>query len=139
MTKQVMSKNGRWHKDFLHGTLRKLEAELVVSLSLVKIKIKTVRESPLGVITLDNAADLAQELTDQSVTLSESEIYVKKAVQIDEAIKKIKADLISNERHEYGLCMGCDEPILVRRLAIVPWARMCVPCQEKNDLEEAEN
>lgn len=32
---------------------------------------------------------------------------------------------------EYGTCMECEEKISRKRLDAVPWARYCVPCQEK--------
>jgi DnaK suppressor protein len=32
---------------------------------------------------------------------------------------------------EYGTCMECGEKISKKRLDAVPWARFCVPCQER--------
>jgi len=32
---------------------------------------------------------------------------------------------------EYGTCMECAEKISKKRLDAVPWARFCVPCQER--------
>ena len=32
---------------------------------------------------------------------------------------------------EYGSCMECGEKISKKRLDAVPWARFCVPCQER--------
>src|SRR5215510_2776690 len=32
---------------------------------------------------------------------------------------------------EYGTCMECGEKISKKRLDAVPWARYCVPCQER--------
>jgi DnaK suppressor protein len=32
---------------------------------------------------------------------------------------------------EYGTCMECGEKISRKRLDAVPWARFCVPCQER--------
>ena len=44
--------------------------------------------------------------------------------QVDRAIDRM------NEG-EYGTCMECAEKISKKRLDAVPWARFCVPCQER--------
>ena len=36
---------------------------------------------------------------------------------------------------DYGMCLGCDEPIAEKRLRALPWARYCVACQENVGLE----
>jgi RNA polymerase-binding transcription factor DksA len=33
----------------------------------------------------------------------------------------------------YGNCLGCGNEIDLRRLAVVPWAKFCVACQEQSD------
>jgi DnaK suppressor protein len=33
----------------------------------------------------------------------------------------------------YGLCRDCDEPISAKRLAAMPWAKLCIRCQEDDD------
>jgi DnaK suppressor protein len=43
--------------------------------------------------------------------------------EIGDALERI-------EQGSYGTCMDCEEPISVKRLDAVPWARYCVTCQE---------
>jgi DnaK suppressor protein len=38
----------------------------------------------------------------------------------------------------YSLCLRCDEEISTKRLAALPWARFCLTCQEKADIEQRE-
>ena len=33
----------------------------------------------------------------------------------------------------YGLCLECEEEIALKRLKAVPWAELCIRCQEKAD------
>jgi DnaK suppressor protein len=47
---------------------------------------------------------------------------------IEEAIKAL-------DRGEYGECVRCDESINEKRLAVVPWATMCIRCQEEAEME----
>ena len=48
--------------------------------------------------------------------------------QIDRALAKLK-----DAPEEFGLCADCDEEIAPKRLAVVPWATLCVACQAKRD------
>ena len=48
---------------------------------------------------------------------------------IEEAIKAL-------DRGQYGECVRCDEGINERRLEVVPWATMCIRCQEEAEMEE---
>jgi DnaK suppressor protein len=43
---------------------------------------------------------------------------------IDEALDRL-------ESGDYGICLSCEEQIPVKRLAALPWAKYCVPCQEQ--------
>ena len=36
---------------------------------------------------------------------------------------------------EYGICPECGQPISARRLAALPWAALCIQCQEAADRE----
>ena len=45
---------------------------------------------------------------------------------IEEALNRIEAG-------RYGLCVQCGGAMEGKRLEAVPWARHCVPCQEKQD------
>ncbi len=47
--------------------------------------------------------------------------------------KAIEAALNRIESGQYGLCEECDEPIVLRRLKALPWARRCVACQEESE------
>ena|SRR5579872_430163 len=34
---------------------------------------------------------------------------------------------------EYGMCLECEEPISAKRLTALPWAALCLSCQEASD------
>lgn len=36
----------------------------------------------------------------------------------------------------YGLCVGCEKEISLKRLQAVPWAARCMHCQEMEDMAE---
>lgn len=49
---------------------------------------------------------------------------VERLREVDEALTRI-------ERGEYGHCEECGDDIPAKRLQAIPWARFCVPCQER--------
>ena len=52
-------------------------------------------------------------------------------------LKAIEDALGRMDREEYGTCEGCEEDINEKRLAAVPWATMCIDCQEQAELENS--
>jgi DnaK suppressor protein len=39
------------------------------------------------------------------------------------------------DRGQYGECIRCDDDINEKRLEIVPWATMCIRCQEEAEMD----
>jgi DnaK suppressor protein len=52
-------------------------------------------------------------------------------------LKFIQGALKAIDRGQYGECVDCGEDINERRLAAVPWATMCISCQEETEIEHA--
>jgi DnaK suppressor protein len=48
---------------------------------------------------------------------------------IQEAIKAL-------DRGQYGECVRCGKDIIEKRLEAVPWATMCIRCQEETEAED---
>lgn len=48
---------------------------------------------------------------------------------IDQALERI-------HKEEYGLCEMCNQEISHARLEVVPHARLCLSCKEKDDLQK---
>jgi DnaK suppressor protein len=51
--------------------------------------------------------------------------------------RRVKSALQRMEDGTYGTCLACDNPISVNRLQAVPWAELCLRCQERSDLTAA--
>jgi DnaK suppressor protein len=45
---------------------------------------------------------------------------------VDDALQKIR-------RKSYGLCERCGEPIGEKRLEALPFAKLCIRCQEEEE------
>jgi len=67
--------------------------------------------------------DLSQQHHEEWIFLNRNTIDMKLLREISDALDRIDHDT-------YGICLECEEPISIKRLDAVPWARYCVTCQE---------
>jgi RNA polymerase-binding protein DksA len=68
-------------------------------------------------------ADIATDTYDREFSLSLASNERKVVYEIDDAIKKI-------EEGTYGICEGCKRLIAKTRLKALPYARLCLKCQQ---------
>jgi len=95
--------------------------------------ISEVRGSNVG--SLETNTDGIQDIADQASSAYTKEFLLsigdaerRMLRQVDEALDKIRQDT-------YGLCESCGEMINERRLEALPFARLCIKCQEKEEEE----
>jgi DnaK suppressor protein len=68
--------------------------------------------------------DLSQQSHEEWIFLNRNTLDVKLLREVQDALQRIA-------HGAYGVCFECDEPISVKRLDAVPWAKFCVSCQER--------
>ena len=71
-------------------------------------------------------ADVATDTYDREFSLVLASNERKLLLELDDALKKI-------EEGTFGICENCKSLISKNRLKAVPYARMCVKCQEKRE------
>ena len=71
-------------------------------------------------------ADMATDNYDREFALNLADNEQKLLHRIEAAIEKLDGD-------SYGLCELCNKKISKVRLRAVPYAELCVPCQEKQE------
>src|SRR5213594_3701037 len=52
---------------------------------------------------------------------------------LDRTLRQIDAALARLRAGRYGFCSSCSDPIPLARLRALPFATLCVPCQERNE------
>jgi DnaK suppressor protein len=67
--------------------------------------------------------DQAQLSHDEFISLRLNTLDYVQLKLIEEALDRIQAG-------DYGICLGCEEPIPAKRLQALPWAKYCVTCQQ---------
>ena len=66
---------------------------------------------------------------DQVVSNADREIVGQRLNSEAHWIRDISSALDKIQNGAYGECEGCEEPIGLKRLDAIPWARLCVTCQ----------
>lgn len=110
--------------DELEHFKRELEtkrADLAVHRSPEEIAIERTPDS-MDELVLANERDLTVERLNRETLLLR---------QVADALDRIATG-------DYGICLECEEPISVKRLTALPWASLCLSCQEAADREPRE-
>jgi DnaK suppressor protein len=68
--------------------------------------------------------DQAQITHDEFVSLHLNSMGYAELRMVEEALDRLDSG-------DFGTCLSCEEPIPVKRLRALPWARYCVACQER--------
>jgi DnaK suppressor protein len=68
--------------------------------------------------------DLSQQSHEEWIFLNRNMLDMKLLREVQDGLRRI-------DLGTYGTCQGCEEPISVKRLDAVPWAKFCVSCQER--------
>ena len=71
-----------------------------------------------------------QDVADMAVESYTRDFLFGKSEGDRQLLRDIGDALVRIDNRTYGVCTNCDEEINPRRLQAVPWAAMCVKCQE---------
>jgi len=47
--------------------------------------------------------------------------------------RRVRSAIGRTDDGSYGICLDCEEEIAPKRLKAIPWAELCIRCQEKAD------
>lgn len=85
-------------------------------------------------IVIEKASDALDEVQ----LKEERDLAIRNLDRDSYALRLIHRALARIANGTYGICLHCDEDILPKRMAAVPWAAFCIGCQEKIDRREIE-
>lgn len=107
----------------VRGALLELRRRVVGDLNMMEGESARAADSEADT---DDAADQGSDAFDRDMTLSLMANDARRLQSIDAA-------LAAMDDRTFGLCEECEESIPLLRLQALPFARMCVPCQEKRE------
>jgi len=77
-----------------------------------------------GELAHGDSLDVATSAGDREITFMLKSRELDELRAIEDAIQRIDSD-------DYGICANCEDPIELKRLEAIPWARFCRACQEE--------
>jgi len=96
----------------------------------------TKRAQILPALRLDRGQSNERVADEDQGAIAHEEFVSMRLNHLDyDQLRMINEALDRIESGDYGVCMGCEENIPDKRLTALPWARYCVPCQEKATVE----
>ncbi len=104
---------------------RRLLLEKKNTLSRDLAKTRNAEEETIEESTQD-IADKAVSSYTREFLYSLSDVDRNTLLQIDQSLERIEVGV-------YGQCRNCGAPISEKRLNAVPWAQLCVDCQELSE------
>lgn len=87
-----------------------------------EIKVETFAD-PLDQLSSATTRELAIHLVDRNSRL----------------VAEVRSALTRIDEGSYGLCESCDGSIASKRLDAVPWARLCVSCQARQEAAQIDS
>lgn len=109
---------------------KKFEKQLLTELERLSSGIRHIEESALHQSVRETTGDLyscAETGTDNF----DRETALNIATGETERLREVTDALRRIEEGTYGVCEGCEEPILKKRLEAFPSARYCIKCKSK--------
>ena len=98
----------------------------------IQDKLRSLRETlPTDATTVKDAEEQSVDDFVQEMDFAIMEMKAESLGKIDEAIRRLEAGV-------YGVCAECGAEIAEPRLKALPFATLCVACQEREESEQAE-
>ena len=101
----------------LHTLLLKLREDLISSAKGEPDALATSVQSP-------DTVEFAAKTAEQDVTVATANLRRRTLKEVENALRRVS-------RGTYGTCEMCTEEIPANRLKAIPWARLCLACEEQ--------
>ena len=79
------------------------------------------------------AIEMSPDDLDRIQNAQERDLAVGVLIRESVRLREVKAALERIERGTFGICSNCEEDIGAKRIAALPWAALCIICQEAAD------
>jgi RNA polymerase-binding transcription factor len=70
---------------------------------------------------------------DMTQQAAEREMAVHNLDRESVVVRRVRSAIARIDDGSYGLCLQCEEEIAPKRLKAIPWAELCIECQETAD------
>jgi DnaK suppressor protein len=73
---------------------------------------------------------------DEVQLAGERELAIRNLDREASLLRNVRAALFRINDGSYGICLHCEEEIKPKRMEALPWAALCIRCQEAKDRNE---
>ena len=80
-----------------------------------------------------DSKDEAMDMADKASSSYTKELMFSKSDGDRQLLQEVIDALARIENKDYGKCSNCAEPVEQKRLEAVPWASLCLSCQEATE------
>jgi DnaK suppressor protein len=77
--------------------------------------------------------EATQDIADKAANSYTKEFLFSLSNTERELLQMVDAAILRIDARRYGVCAACEEEMNAKRLEAVPWARLCLSCQEKQE------
>ena len=126
-----MVKSIKPEKPLTEKEIQKAEKALLAIRDKFYRQVSAARQNVRHHNEADNSGDDGSSIFDKFLALERAGNTKDFLNRVDEALARIKEGT-------YGRCLNCGEPIRRVRLAVRPFARYCIKCQELLEKEESQ-
>jgi RNA polymerase-binding transcription factor len=74
-----------------------------------------------------------QDIADKAANSYTKEFLFSLSNAERELVKQVDDALSRIDDRRFGVCASCEEEMNQKRLEAVPWARLCIACQQKQE------
>jgi DnaK suppressor protein len=79
------------------------------------------------------AIEQSPDQVDEIQTASDRHLAISKMDHQSKQLRDVRAALRRIRDGRFGICEECEEDIAPKRLAAIPWASLCIVCQEAEE------
>jgi DnaK suppressor protein len=109
--------------------------DLKAALDAKRLELAAQLSGRIGELTIEDGQsdpiDWIQAMSNRDETANLVSRFSSTLADVERSLRAIDED-------GYGNCIRCDRPIAIKRLRSIPWAALCVRCQEQVEAGEAE-
>jgi DnaK suppressor protein len=80
----------------------------------------------ISIVRAADVIDAMQLSQERSLAIESLDLETQLLRQVDAALARM-------DEGTYGICLHCEDPIPEKRLRALPWAILCVGCQERHE------
>lgn len=116
--------------------LKKYKEKLLAIKNVIQGNIKQIGKDSLSKSQKEASGDLSSytlHMADMASDSYERDFAFDLASNEQELVYKIDESLRRIDEGVFGKCLNCGKKISKARLNIVPYAALCVPCQQKEE------